>query len=456
MTGRIGLACGAMPEGRCLAGFSGGADSTALMYLLAEAMREGRTQPEAVHVNHGIRGAEADGDEAFCRRVCEELGIPFHGARAELHGRTDENACREARFRAFRETMEATGIRQLVLAHNRDDLAETFLMRLMRGAGTEGLACMSPKDARDGYTILRPMLENGRAEIREALKAAGIPWREDSTNANEGYLRNSVRGKLIPLMEQMSPGAAGRIAAAAGILTAENGELQRQADEFLARHSRGEWLDADALREEPDALRGRILRSWWKRNAPELDEHTLSARQTAELLQAAGEARATVNLPGGTRAVKARNGIYITGLREKNTDEVPYGPGEIRFGGVTLKTVPPQGNPGDGKRSQEMPENFPADGCVIRTRRDGDRIRPFGMSGSRKLQDYLTDRGIDEPWRDRIPLLCRGNEVIMAAGVGTGAVPKWKPEERNIRLEWTGELPWEKREGDKPGDEPEQ
>ena len=255
MTGRIGLACGAMPEGRCLAGFSGGADSTALMYLLAEAMREGRTQPEAVHVNHGIRGAEADGDEAFCRRVCEELGIPFHGARAELHGRTDENACREARFRAFRETMEATGIRQLVLAHNRDDLAETFLMRLMRGAGTEGLACMSPKDARDGYTILRPMLENGRAEIREALKAAGIPWREDSTNANEGYLRNSVRGKLIPLMEQMSPGAAGRIAAAAGILTAENGELQRQADEFLARHSRGEWLDADALKQLMALLR---------------------------------------------------------------------------------------------------------------------------------------------------------------------------------------------------------
>ena len=450
MTKRIVLSGVLIPEGRCLAGFSGGADSTALMYLLAEAMLEGSTKPEAVHVNHGLRGKEADGDEDFCRELCASLGIPFHSVRVELRGRTDENACRDARFRAFLKVMGETGITQLVLAHNRDDLAETFLMRLMRGAGTEGLACMGPKDSRDGYTILRPMLQNGRAEIREALKTAGIPWREDSLNASENYLRNNVRGKLIPLMESMSPGVTARIASTAEILTAENRELQRQAELFLSVHSREDWLDPKALQEVPKALHGRILRSWWKRNAPDLAEHALNAKQTAELVKAASEARATVNLPAGMTAFKARNGMYIKGSQARSTDEVPYGREEIRFGGIVLRTVGTKGNPGDGLRSQEIPDGFLTDGCVIRTRRDGDRIRPFGMNGSRKLQDYLTDRGIDEPWRDRIPLLCRGNEVIMAAGVGTGAVPRWKPEENNIRLEWTGDLPWTERKGE-PG-----
>ena len=86
-----------LPEGRCLAGFSGGADSTAMILLLAAERDAGRIQPEAVHVNHGLRGAESDGDEAFCRQLCERLQIPFHAERAELDGKSDENACREAR-----------------------------------------------------------------------------------------------------------------------------------------------------------------------------------------------------------------------------------------------------------------------------------------------------------------------------------------------------------------------
>ncbi len=81
--------------------------------------------------------------------------------------------------------------------------------------------------------------------------------------------------------------------------------------------------------------------------------------------------------------------------------------------------------------------------CVIRNRRPGDWIRPFGMSGRRKLSDYLIDRGIDEPWRNEIPLLCRGNEVIWVAGVGTGDVPMWNRDKRNLRLTWTGRMPWQ-------------
>ena len=444
----------AMPEGRCLAGFSGGADSTALMLMLAAERDAGRIRPEAVHVNHGLRGAESDGDEAFCRRICEELRIPLHTERAELEGKSDENACREARFRCFRKVMDETEIRSLILAHNRDDLAETFMMRLLRGAGTEGLACMSARDEREGCTIFRPMLKIGRKEIREALRRDCIPWREDSLNGSDVYLRNRIRSQLIPLMNELSSGADVRIAQSAGILTGENGILQDLTNRFLEEHSDGCMISAQQIAAQPEALRNRILRAWWRRNAPEREEHALSARQTTELSELAAAKCGKVNLPGSLYAVKGRQGLYLTGFPKAAPEEIPLEsgkPGRIVFGRILLETGPSEGNPGNGITEQEVPEDF-LRGCVIRTRHSGDRIRPFGMEGSRKLQDYFTDRGIDEPMRDEIPLICRGSEVFMAAGVGTGAVPHWNADEAAVRLKWRGRMPWNLKERKKTDD----
>ena len=445
MTDAIGALrgqAGTFPDGRCLAGFSGGADSLALMLMLASERDAGRAEPEAVHVNHGLRGAESDEDEAFCRRVCEELRIPLHTVQAELDGKADENACRKARFRCFQTVMDTTGIHTLVLAHNRDDLAETFLMRLLRGAGSEGLDCMSGQDARDGYDIYRPLLTLGRDAIREALRQDGIAWREDSLNGTDAYLRNRVRQKLIPLMEEMAPGVAGRIATTAEILRGENRMLQAEAEAFLRQHSGDGMLDTAALQELPEAMRTRILRTWWRQNGPERDEHSLNARQTAELAALAGAERGKVNLPGGWNAVKGRRGMYLTGLQRETPEAVPLEAetrGEIPFGNGILTITESEGNPGNGVTEQEAPEEFLRD-CVIRTRQAGDRIRPFGMKGSRKLQDYLVDRGVDEPARDLIPLICRGQEVLFAAGVGAGAIPSWDGTKKNIRLKWNGRI----------------
>lgn len=437
---------GAFPEGKCAAGFSGGADSTALMVLLAAEKEAGRTEILAVHVNHGLRGRESDEDEEFCRDFCRKMGIPLRTARADLGGRTDENACREARFRCFREIMEETGIRNLVLAHNRDDVAETFLMRLMRGAGTEGLGCMGERDSREGFTIWRPLTGTGREEIRAALREAGIPWREDSSNESGAYLRNRIRKELLPLMEKMAGGVTERIARTAAVIAGDNRALQGEAESFLREHSRDGWLDTEALAALPETLGDRILRTWWKRYAPERKEHALDARQTEELSRLAKAGRGKISLPGDLTAEKGRNGIYLTGIRKKNMEEIPYTAPETRFGEITLRTLPPAGNPGNGTTAQEVPAGF-AEGCTVRTRRPGDRIRPFGMEGSRKLQDYFTDRGVDAPWRDEIPLLCRGNEVLLAAGIGAGAVPPWREDAGNIRLEWQGELPWKNSNG---------
>ena len=439
------LHIGLVPEGRILAGFSGGADSTAMILLMAAERDAGRVDPEAIHVNHGLRGTESDLDEAFCRETCERLKIPFHSVRADLHGRTDENACRQARFDAYASVLKKTGIRILALGHNRDDVSETFMMRLMRGAGPDGLSCMGEMDERQDFVICRPLLHCGREEIRDALKAAGEEWREDSSNMNERYLRNSVREQLIPLMESLAPGASRRIARTAEILNDENVFLQREAERFLKEHSAENRIDTEALRKVPAAMRARILRTWWKRSTPELQEHTLNALKTDELTALTDADRGKVNLPGGLYAVKGKSGIYIIGFPKQPYSEIPYRQSDIRFGKAILKTVPSKGSCGNGTTEQEVPESFLRD-CVIRTRRPGDRIRPFGMTGTRKLQDYLTDRHIDEPWRDEIPLLCRKNEVLFAAGVGAGAIPQWNPDADNVRLCWEGELPWNRSE----------
>ena len=435
------LHIGFIPEGRILAGFSGGADSTALILLLAAERDAGRNEPEAVHVNHGLRGSESDMDETFCRTTCERLKIPFHVIRPDLRGRSDENSCRDARFAAFDTVMKKTGIRILALGHNRNDVSETFMMRLLRGAGPDGLSCMNGMDYREEYAICRPLIHCSREEIRTALRNAGEEWREDSSNRNERYLRNSVREQLIPLMERLAPGAAGRIAQTAEMLSNENSFLQEEAGNFLKDYASGFRIDPEPLSKFPPAMQARILRAWWKQNAPVLREHALNAEKTAELTALAGADRGKVNLPGGLYAVKSKNGIYLTGLQKQHFKEVPYREGSICFGKVTLKTIPSRNGHGNGVTEQEVPRSFLRD-CVIRTRQPGDRIRPFGMKGSRKLQDYLTDRSIDEPWRDEIPLLCRRNEVLFVAGVGTGAVPEWDADEDNVRLCWEGDLPW--------------
>jgi tRNA(Ile)-lysidine synthase len=341
--------------------------------------------------------------------------------------------------------MEQTGITNLVIGHNRDDLAETFLMRLIRGAGLEGLACMSGLDEHENFLIYRPLLRTGREEIRNVLRSAGIHWREDSSNGSNDYLRNRIRNSLIPVMNEMAEGAVNRIAQTAEILNLENQTLQEYADFYLAQHSSGSWLDFRAVQGIPQALQRRVLRNWWKMNRPETEEHSLNARQTESLVKLLNSERGKVNLPGGLIAVKGRHGMYLTGMPKRQIQEITFRPRiqeQICFGDFRLTILPSEGNPGNGTCTQEVPEKFFAD-CVIRTRKAGDRIRPFGMKGIRKLQDYLTDRRIDEPIRDEIPLICRGNEVLMVAGVGTGAVPIWNASEKNIRLKWQGRMPWD-------------
>ena len=428
--------------GRYLIGLSGGADSVALLMTLLPDIREGRIAAEAVHVNHGLRGTESDGDEKFCRELCEREGIPLTVYRADLQGKTDEDSARKARYGFFRERYEAFKADGLILAHHADDQAETFLMRLTRGAGPEGLECMREDETVDGIRILRPMLRIRREEIRKDLTEDGTGWREDSTNTDTAYLRNRIRQELIPALEAISDSAVDKICRTAGMIAADNDVLDTMAERLLRENAKGSILNAAAIAAEPEAVRRRVLRKWWNTEGPMLEEHALSAAQTEALTALLDVTKGKINLPGSVYAVRTGKHLILQGSEKEEAPEpVAFSGEETVFGEYRITVGPSEGNPGDGKNTQEVPEGF-FDGCEIRTRRPGDRIRPFGSAGSRKLQDYLTDRRIGEPFRDRIPLICRGNEVLLVCGVGAGNIPRWNGEDHPVRITWHGETPW--------------
>ena len=444
MPGQKQLSCEL--KGHLLAGVSGGADSVFLFHLLLAEMKKGRLTFEVAHVNHGIRGETSDRDERFVRELCEQNGITVHVHRAELGPGTDEGTAREARYGFFARLAEQTGADALVLAHHLDDQAETFLLRLVRGAGPEGLGGMAPVSHGYGMKILRPLLDLRRAEIRELLEKQGIPWIEDESNTDPAYSRNAIRLGILPELEERFPGASVRIARTAETLRRENEAQEATVNAFLTAHSGKDWLEADTLSTYPEAVRRRILRKWWSESFAEtLDEHALGYRDTLAMDRLVmNDCHGKINLPAGAAAVRGARHLHLTGLPRQESAPAPFDFRSTEIDGIRLKVSESRGHYGNGSDCQEFPRSL-LNGTVIRTRQPGDRIRPFGMTGEQKLQDYLVNRKVDEPWRDRIPLLCRENEVLWVAGIGTGNIPKWNDKEDNLRLEWDGNMPWKIR-----------
>jgi tRNA(Ile)-lysidine synthase len=265
-------------SGRWAVAFSGGADSLALLLILwAGAPGRWKRDFVAMHFNHRLRGRASDGDEKFCRQVCQALGITLSVGRWKksdqpTHRRPSEADARRARFDFFRREMSRRRIRWLWLAHQQDDVAETMLMRLSRGSGTSGLAAPRPVQAMgDGRLHLRPLLTLKKGDIVTALKEAGAVWREDATNVQADYFRNRVRGKVLPAWNK----ASGRDALAGAalsrdLLEEDDDALEAWLDELAPLDRRGRFNLA-ILSGKPRAIWRRALHRWLLVARPETD-----------------------------------------------------------------------------------------------------------------------------------------------------------------------------------------
>ena len=278
------------PGERVACAISGGADSTALLLLLHAANALPRhalgVGLAAIHINHSLRGEEADADQRFVEELCGRLAIPLivhrvdTAAYAKFHRQTIEEAARTLRFEQFRLLL-ASGVANTILtAHTLEDQAETVLMKLLRGAWLEGIAAISPTVSLPGGRILRPLLTTRRAELRRFLTAREQPWREDSSNLEDTYTRNRLRHRVLPLLREENPSIDLTLSNLAELAREEEARWTVELDRILpglllpgkpvrgggrsnstAPGSQAVAIELERLRALDPALRRRVLRA---------------------------------------------------------------------------------------------------------------------------------------------------------------------------------------------------
>lgn len=442
---------------RILIAASGGADSTALLHLLAYLAPRMGFEVRVGHVHHGLRGRAADADEAFVRYQAQRIGLPFVSQRVDVRGHARatglsiEMAARVLRYQALEAMAEAEGCNKAALAHHADDQAETALLRLCRGAGPRGPLGMPKRRMMGRLALIRPLLDIRRETLEAFLKAHRLPWREDAGNRSTDMLRNRVRLRVLPLIERaINPRAREALARAATLMRDEEDWLQDLTRKRLARcrDSRSAHaLRTDRLNRLSVAAARRVLHAW-------LLEHVDPARldfETVESIrqQVLGTNRSRMSLPGGYVAEVSNDTLALRG-------PAPAAPAAHALKGPGLYDWPDWGlrvtlSPSRGFRrtATEGIARWPAEAWIdagklgdrklrIRSRRPGDRMRPTGTGGTRKAQDMLTDARVPRDARDRVPLLVCGREVVWIAGgrVADG----WKVRDRmapswHIRIE---------------------
>ena len=260
-------------------GFSGGADSTALLLACA---RRWPGQVHAFHVHHGLQVA-ADGFEQHCRAFCDQLSVPLAVRRVDARhasGESPEDAARRARYASFAVLARETGVavKDVALAHHADDQVETILLALSRGAGLSGLSAMPALARREGLIYHRPFLQLGGNEIRAWLRAQGMAWIEDPSNGDARYTRNRIRGTVLPALEQVFPQFRGTFARSASHAAQAQALLVELAEQDLA--TVGAPPAIAALQTLSRARQANVLRHWLLR----MHRCTPSSAQLEELL----------------------------------------------------------------------------------------------------------------------------------------------------------------------------
>lgn len=451
------------PGGRVVAAVSGGPDSVALVHLLLELQHATElTVAGLAHFNHQLRGDAAEEDEAFCRAMAAELGLPIEVGRGNVRAlaraerRSLEDAARAARYAFLELAADRLAAGSIAVGHSRDDQAETFLLRLMRGSGPRGLAGILPRAGR----VVRPLIDLRRAELRQYTADRELASRDDATNADVRIPRNRVRHELMPYLErECSPGIVDVLSREADIAREDEDYLSRQAADLATSivlrtdtentgrltpdateagaARQGVRVQAEALASLHPALAARVARLALTAAAP---GGFIGFDQIARFLAFARGARPgqALSLPG-LQAVRDAKGIVLgpepprgAAARSSNAFRFPLSiPGEVTLqsqGWVVSADV--ESGPGpDG--SSPGPAGMPQPGsapqltvpvqaaCLalplaVRSRAAGDRLRPAGMGGrGRKLQDLFVDRKIPRQIRDSVPLVVDGNDRIV-------------------------------------------
>ena len=417
---------------------SGGPDSVALLRAVVALGGE----PAVLHVDHGLRGEESTGDADFIRRLCGDLGARCEVAGLDLQDASNlQERAREGRYRLAREVAGRFGLPVVATGHTADDVAETVILNLSRGAGMRGLAGIPP--ARDG--IVRPLIERTRPEVVRYLAGLGQAYRTDHTNLTGKYARNRVRLEVLPVMEEIHPGATRNLARAARTVREDLATLEELAAAALEERETEVALPHDALGALPPALRRHAVRAAYSRVLPDAPPPGSRHVEAVLALWEAGPGTRSLDLPGGVVAVGRGGGevaLYVPA-------DVPFGEralgeGETSFGGwrIQLEEVD-RLDARDAARPGVAYLDASGGPYRVRMVREGDMIRPLGLGGTKKVLRAMMDRKVPRDARRRTPVVVgRRGEVAWVPFGELGEPFRVKTQTGRILKVEVAKSPW--------------
>ena len=428
----------AEPGDGVLAAVSGGADSVCLLLVLKTLEKSLGIRVTAFHLNHGLRGTEADRDERFVRELCERLQVPLNVVREDVagyakdQGYSEEEAGRILRYQWLEKTAKEFDCKRIATAHHKDDQTETVLMNLFRGSGLRGLGGIRPVRELSGtLTLIRPLLGINRQEIEAYLIEEKELWCEDSTNKELIYARNKVRNGLIPwIRENINDRAEEHILKTAAFAS--------QADEYFV--SQAEMLLGDGLKNsvssvvevdtamfdsQPDIMKSYLLRAMIAKIVGSAKDITARHIEAIAALNGPGGGT-SVDLPYGLQAVRSYQKLIIRKETMKQDAQII---------GKTLQT-----KVFSWKKDMEIPKNQYTkwfdydkinDTLSVRTREPGDYFM-IGNGKTKKLHRFFIDEKIPEELRDHILLLAEGNHILWIIGYRISEYYKVTDATRNV------------------------
>ena len=418
-----------------LVAISGGADSVALLRMLIKL----GFSCHAVHCNFHLRGEESDRDERFVRNLCQGMNIGLDvihfatQAYANEHHLSIEMAARELRYREFERIRRDKDLDAIAVAHHQDDAVETLLLNLIRGAGINGLTGMH---VRNGH-VVRPLLCLTQEEIHHYLTHIGQDYVTDSTNLTDAYSRNKIRLKLLPLMQEINPNAAENIAQAATHLaeaaTIYNKAIADNNKRIISVQADGITISIDTLlsTDAPKAQLFEILKPYGFNSAQVNDIFKSLSSESGRMFHTSSH-----TLLRDRKHLILRNNptgdpvTTHTTLPSEGTIKLPDGPTLKISRIVPTETwkVPRNNNICvlDASRLSQP--------LIVRHPQEGDRIRPFGMKGSKLLSDLYTDLKLSRMEKQQQWVLCHDNRIVWAIGLRTSELFRLHGNEREVLI----------------------
>lgn len=393
-------------------GVSGGRDSMCLLHAAVNGGVVNKDNIIVVHVNHGLRD-EADSDETLVREYCAAIGVRFRAYRVDVmreaaeKSLTIEQAARDLRYGIFYGLIKSRVADAVLTAHHALDNAESVLMHLFRGAGLDGVCGMKTH----GGKVVRPMLGVYPSELEEYSKANNIEYAVDKTNFEDDADRNFIRLNVIPMIERRYRGAVRAVNEFSRECREARDMLENALDMRNIRYSDGAAIVNDS------ALRSDLAARYVRRALGYFSLTDVTRDMIARVVALADKRTgAVVELCNGAVAAREYGEVAVYVPRLPCSTEIPFGMGSNFLDGIAvdfrLDDTPPLKAPKGGAADADK-----LGGATLRFARDGDTFMPFGASARKGLNRYFIDEKVPARLRGRIPLVCRGNDVLVVVGM---------------------------------------